>query len=122
MTPPILALQQARNLLLAAQGLLSPARARAKRPTVLAAIERMRLLQIDTIHVVARSPYLVLFARLGHYETRWLDELLARGAIFECWAHEACFAPMRGWPGSMASGVGHCCGASRAPCGVTDSS
>jgi uncharacterized protein YcaQ len=54
----------------------------------------MRLLQIDTINVVARSPYLVLFSRLGPYETRWLDELLARGAIFECWAHEACFAPM----------------------------
>jgi len=90
-----LSLQQARNLHLAAQGLLVPPRGRAKRASVLAAIERMRLLQIDTIHVVARSPYLVLFSRLGDYETRWLDELLARVEIFECWAHEACFAPMR---------------------------
>ncbi|HZP65043.1 MAG TPA: crosslink repair DNA glycosylase YcaQ family protein [Rudaea sp.] len=89
-----LSLQQARNLHLAAQGLLSPPRARATRARVLAAIERMRLLQIDTIHVVARSPYLVLFSRLGEYEPRWLDELLARGRIFECWAHEACFAPI----------------------------
>jgi len=89
-----LSLQQARNLHLAAQGLLAPARAHARRAHVLAAIERMRLLQIDTIHVVARSPYLVLFSRLGHYEPRWLDELLARAEIFECWAHEACFAPM----------------------------
>jgi uncharacterized protein YcaQ len=88
-------LQQARNLHLAAQGLLVPARARARRAHVLAAIERMRLLQIDTIHVVARSPYLVLFSRLGDYEPRWLDELLARAEIFECWAHEACFAPMQ---------------------------
>lgn len=93
-----LSLQQARNLHLAAQGLLAPPRARAKRISVLAAIERMRLLQIDTIHVVARSPYLVLFSRLGRYEPRWLDELLARGAIFECWAHEACFAPMGDLP------------------------
>jgi uncharacterized protein YcaQ len=61
---------------------------------VSAAIERMRLLQIDTIHVVARSPYLVLFSRLGDYEPRWLDETLARADIFECWAHEACFAPI----------------------------
>ncbi|MGA9334197.1 MAG: crosslink repair DNA glycosylase YcaQ family protein, partial [Rudaea sp.] len=61
-------------------------------------IARMRLLQIDTIHVVARSPYLVLFARLGTYEPRWLDELLARGRIFECWAHEACFAVMSDYP------------------------
>ena len=90
----ILGSQQARNLHLAAQGLLKPPRARAKRVSVLAAIQRMRLLQIDTIHVVARSPYLVLFSRLGDYRSEWLDELLARGAIFECWAHEACFAPM----------------------------
>ena len=91
---PQIGLQQARNLHLAAQGLLTPARARATRAAVLAQIARMRLLQIDTIHVVARSPYLVLFARLGAYEPRWLDELLERGAIFECWAHEACFAPI----------------------------
>ena len=88
----ILSVQQARNLHLAAQGLLTPARARASRARVLAAIARMRLLQIDTIHIVARSPYLVLFSRLGDYEPRWLDELLAKGLIFECWAHEACFA------------------------------
>ena len=87
-------MQQARNLHLAVQGLLTPPRARATRARVLAAMERMRLLQIDTINVVARSPYLVLFARLGEYEPRWLDDLLARGKIFECWAHEACFAPM----------------------------
>ncbi|MGH8124158.1 MAG: winged helix-turn-helix domain-containing protein [Rudaea sp.] len=89
-----LSIQQARNLHLAAQGLLRPPRARAKRSSVLATIERMRLLQIDTIHVVARSPYFVLFSRLGDYRPEWLDQLLARGAIFECWAHEACFAAM----------------------------
>ncbi|NVO04820.1 MAG: winged helix-turn-helix domain-containing protein, partial [Rhodoferax sp.] len=54
----------------------------------------MGLLQIDTIHVVARSPYLVLFSRLGAYPQSWLDEALARGEVFETWAHEACFAPM----------------------------
>ncbi len=93
-----LSIQQARNLHLAAQGLLRPPRGRARRASVLAAIERMRLLQIDTIHVVARSPYLVLFSRLGDYRPEWLDQLLARGAIFECWAHEACFAAMGDLP------------------------
>jgi hypothetical protein len=105
-----ISLQQARNLHLAAQGLLVPPRARATRARVLAAIERMRLLQIDTIHVVARSPYLVLFSRLGPYERRWLDDLLARGAIFECWAHEACFAPMSDYAlhrGQFAARSGH---------------
>ncbi|MDR3388272.1 MAG: crosslink repair DNA glycosylase YcaQ family protein [Rudaea sp.] len=91
-------MQQARNLHLAAQGLLTAPRARATRARVLATIARMRLLQIDTIHVVARSPYFVLFSRLGAYEQRWLDDLLTKGLIFESWAHEACFAPMSDYP------------------------
>ncbi|MEP6482861.1 MAG: crosslink repair DNA glycosylase YcaQ family protein [Rudaea sp.] len=84
--------QQARNLHLAVQGLLNPPRARATPTRLRDAIRRMRLLQIDTINVVARSPYLVLFSRVGDYELDWLNDLLKRGAIFECWAHEACFA------------------------------
>jgi uncharacterized protein YcaQ len=93
--PPNISLSahQARLIHLAAQGMLARPRRRARKADVFAAIERMRVLQIDTIHVVARSPYLVLFSRLGHYKPQWLDELLADGAIFECWAHEACFAP-----------------------------
>jgi uncharacterized protein YcaQ len=93
-----ISLQQARNLHLAVQGLLKMPRARATRARLLAAIAQMRLLQIDTIHVVARSPYLVLFSRVGNYAPRWLDELLVRTAIFECWAHEACFAPIADYP------------------------
>jgi uncharacterized protein len=89
---------QARLVHLAAQGLLARPRRRARRDDVLASIERMRLLQIDTIHVVARSPYLVLFSRLGAYRAEWLDALLESGAIFECWAHEACFAPACDYP------------------------
>jgi uncharacterized protein YcaQ len=85
---------QARLIHLAAQGLLARPRRRARKADVLDAMKRMRVLQIDTIHVVARSPYLVLFSRLGTYSSQWLEELLAEGAIFECWAHEACFAPM----------------------------
>lgn len=96
--PPIaslarLTLAQAQRLQLAAQGLLQPPRRRARSADVVAAIERMRLLQIDTIHVVARSPYLVLHSRLGDYEPVWLDDALAQGRIAECWAHEACFVP-----------------------------
>ncbi|HKE49334.1 MAG TPA: crosslink repair DNA glycosylase YcaQ family protein [Rhodanobacteraceae bacterium] len=93
-----LSAHQARLLHLHAQGLLARPRRRAKKADVLAAIERMRELQIDTISVVARSPYFVLFSRLGAYKQPWLDELLAGGAIFECWAHEACFAPRDDYP------------------------
>ena len=91
--PPRLSIQQARNLHLEAQGLLRKPPARPRRADLLAAIERMQLLQIDTIHVVARSPYLVLFSRLGSYPADWLGEALERGDIFECWSHEACFVP-----------------------------
>ncbi|SDI14447.1 hypothetical protein SAMN04487926_112210 [Paraburkholderia steynii] len=89
-----LPLPAARNLHLAAQGLLSPPRRKATKADVLDAIRQMAQLQIDTIHVVARSPYLVLFSRLGPYQPQWLDEHLAEGKLFEYWAHEACFLPI----------------------------
>jgi uncharacterized protein YcaQ len=93
--PPLqLNLCQARLLHLAAQGLLSPPRAQATPARLVAAIAQMQLLQIDTIHVVARSPYLTLFSRLGSFPAHWLEQVLAQGRIFETWAHEACFAPM----------------------------
>jgi len=89
-----LSLSSARALHLAAQDMLAPRRRRAAKPDVLAAIRRMGMLQIDTISVVARSPYLVLWSRLGDYDPGWLDELLAEGHLFEYWAHEACFLPI----------------------------
>ena len=92
-----LSVHAARCLHLAAQGLLNSPRRCATKQDVLAAIRRMQLLQIDTIHVVARSPYFTLWSRLGDYHSAWLDELLAETAIFETWAHEACFAPMEDW-------------------------
>jgi len=89
-----LSIGAARALHLAAQDMLAPRRRRASKADVLATIRRMGMLQIDTISVVARSPYLVLWSRLGAYEPAWLDELLAEGALFEYWAHEACFLPI----------------------------
>ncbi|WP_296949937.1 winged helix-turn-helix domain-containing protein [uncultured Massilia sp.] len=94
MNEPILTIGAARALHLAAQGMLRPQRTRARKDDVLAAIRRMGVLQIDTISVVARSPYLVLWSRLGDYDPGWLDALLAEGRLFEYWAHEACFIPI----------------------------
>ncbi len=79
--------------MLAAQGLLRRPAKKATKQDVLRAVRRMGALQIDTIHVVARSPYFVLWSRLGDYEPRWLEELLAEGKLFEYWSHEACFLP-----------------------------
>lgn len=89
---------EAQALMLAAQGLDSRPRRAATKRDVLQTIRRMCALQIDTIHVVARSPYLVLWSRLGDYEPQWLDELLAEGRIFEYWSHEACFLPVEDYP------------------------
>jgi uncharacterized protein len=88
----------ARAVALAAQGLARRPRRRATKHDVVAAIARMGALQIDTIHVVARSPYLVLWSRIGDYRPEWLDELLAEGELFEYWAHEACFLPAGMYP------------------------
>ncbi len=87
--------REAQAIMLAAQGLRRrPDRWAASKVDVLAAIQRMGVLQIDTINVVARSPYLVLWSRLGAYEPSWLDELLAEGRLFEYWSHAACFLPI----------------------------
>jgi uncharacterized protein YcaQ len=86
-------IETARELLLAAQGLDAEPK-RATKDDVRKTIRRMGVLQIDSISVVARSPYLVLWSRLGSYELRWLDELLAEGTLFEYWSHAACFIPI----------------------------
>jgi uncharacterized protein YcaQ len=90
--------QMARNVMLAALGLHHAPDRPAVKADVLETIRRMYLLQIDTIHVVARSPYLVLWSRLGEYQPAWLDELLAEGALFEYWAHAMCFIPSEDYP------------------------
>ncbi|WP_039056349.1 winged helix-turn-helix domain-containing protein [Enterobacter sp. Bisph1] len=95
MSVPQLSLTAARHLHLAAQGLLRKPSRRARPADILSTIQRMSLLQIDTINIVARSPYLVLFSRLGSYPQHWLDDALRSGELMEYWAHEACFLPRK---------------------------
>ncbi len=102
----VLTLEDVRRVQLAAFGLSTPpekptgkmAANIATKQDVLAAIRGMGALQIDTIHVVSRSPYLVLWSRLGDYPPQWLDELLAEGFLFEYWAHAACYLPIEDYP------------------------
>lgn len=93
-----LTLAEARRVQLSALGLLQSPAAPATKAGVLDAIHQMGALQIDAIHVVARSPYLTLWSRLGAYDPQWLDDLLAEGALFEYWAHAACFLPIEDYP------------------------
>jgi len=97
-----------RGLLIAAQGLQQQKPRKVTEKTVRDIIRQMHVLQIDTISVVARSPYFVLWSRLGDYEPRWLDHLLEKGALFEYWSHAACFLPIEDfayyWLGMMERG------------------
>ncbi len=61
-------------------------------------IERIGLLQLDSISVVARSHYLVMMARAGLYNREELDALLTDGFLFETWAHAACQLPVAHYP------------------------
>ncbi len=91
-----LTLDQARTLMITCLGLENNSfnSTTLSKDGVLETIRQINLLQIDTINVVARSPYLVLWSRLGNFEVTWLDQLLSEGALFEYWAHEASFLPI----------------------------
>lgn len=94
----ILSLENARAIQLAALGLLSPTNKKAKKNDVLQAIRNMSVLQIDTIHVINRSPFLVLYSRIGSFDQEWIPELLSERNLFEYWSHEACFLPIEDSP------------------------
>ena len=58
--------------------------------------ERLAVVQIDSVNVLSRSHYLPPSAGSGAYPRAALDELTARRhAVFEYWAHEASFLPVR---------------------------
>lgn len=65
-------------------------------------VSRIGCVQIDTLHVVQRSHYLVLWSRLGCYDTRDLDRLVYGASIegandrrlFEDWLHAATILPL----------------------------
>ncbi len=79
-------------------GLLTSIDRTAQFEDVFKTIRKMGALQIDTIHVVARAPYFILWSRLGNYDSDWLDETHRRGHLFEYWCHAACFIPIEEYP------------------------
>ena len=90
----ILSAKEARRIALAAQGFADRRPAEAGKRHLIKTIERLGLLQIDSVNVVSRTHYLPLFSRLGVYP-RPLLETLAWGkkpVLFEYWMHEASLA------------------------------
>ncbi|NVZ20537.1 winged helix-turn-helix domain-containing protein [Pseudomonas costantinii] len=96
-------LKQARRMALAAQGFSgrqAPALIKAGHLNRL--IDRLGVLQIDSVNAVVRSHYLPLFSRLGNYSPLILEQAAwsqgRRRSLFEYWGHEASLLPMALYP------------------------
>ncbi|MBZ9611090.1 winged helix-turn-helix domain-containing protein [Rheinheimera maricola] len=76
------------NILLQQQHLLQPA---ANVPVL---VQQLGYVQFDSINVVERAHHHVLHSRMPEYRPALLEEAVAKGQVFEYWAHAAAYLPM----------------------------
>ncbi|MDQ2651271.1 MAG: winged helix DNA-binding domain-containing protein [Actinomycetota bacterium] len=95
-----LRLSEARRIALHAQGFGDPRPSgRVDRRHFRRVVERVGLVQIDSVNVLTRSHELPFLARLGPYPRAALSAWLwGSGEIFEYWGHEASLLPVERHP------------------------
>ncbi len=86
----------ARRIALGAQGFADPQpKGRVDRRHFRRVMDRMGVLQLDSVPVICRSHYLPFFARLGPYSPDHLDVYAWHsGEWYETWGHEASLMPV----------------------------
>lgn len=98
-----LSLAQARAIILRAQGLADDrAPFGLGKAAVLAAVEHLGYVQIDSISVIQRAHHHVLWSRVPNYTPDMLHELQSPdGEVFEYWNHAASYLPTRNYRYSL---------------------
>ena len=91
---------EARRIALAAQGFGGPRDGEVTRRQLTRLVERLGVVQIDSVNVVSRTHYLPAFSRLGAYPRALLEEIAwgKKRPLFEYWAHEASLLPLATQP------------------------
>lgn len=100
-----LTVDQARRIATAAQGFAEPLpRGPVTRAHLRRLIERIQVLQLDSVSVAVRAHYAPVFSRLGPYDravldgAAWNHSARAPRLLVEYWAHEAALMSVEDWP------------------------
>lgn len=90
-----LSIREARKLVLLSQRLTSGHTQGRSKDAILADIEHLGYVQIDTISVIQRAHHHTLWNRNPRYKPSHLEQLVDEKQVFEYWAHAASYLPMR---------------------------
>lgn len=95
-----LSISEARRMALAAQGFTEKRPSgKVNRKHLQKVVDRLGVIQLDSVNVAVRSHYMPFFSRLGPYPLNELDTL-AWGThhLFEYWGHQASLLPVEQHP------------------------
>lgn len=99
----------ARRVLLDRQGLRAPPGTKQSKSELLALIEQLGFVQVDSINTVERAHHMTLFARNQTYRRANLTDLLETDRhLFENWTHDAAIIPTRFYPMWLRHFERHC--------------